>query len=475
VTVRPRQVGLVLLLVATLGSGGVGAAAGAAQQATITTVAGSGIDAHSGDGGLATAADIDHPRGIAFLKDGSFVFAEPFSNTIRRVAPDGTISTMAGTGVTGYSGDDGPATAAELFLAHGVAQLRDGSVLVADAGNNRIRRIADGLITTVAGTGERGFSGDAGPATAARIRNPRGVAALPDGGFLIPDTDNHRVRRVGPDGTITTVAGTGTPGFSGDGGPAAGAELRSPFGVAATADGGFLVVDAGNDRIRRVSPDGTITTVAGTGVQGFSGDGGPAAAAQLDSPHNVAVLPDGGFLIADTLNHRVRRVWPDDTITTIAGDGAPGFSGDGGDPLAAQLNLPKAVAVLPDRSGFLVADSQNNRVRLVPFPRDLPPRIVAATLRRVSAARAQRYVFSLRACDDSRASLVAQVVVRVRGASAVTASSITRELVSTAGGCRPYRISWRHGGAPIPPGRVTARVRVRDARGAWSNAVVVSA
>jgi sugar lactone lactonase YvrE len=473
-SVRTLRFPLVLFLGIAISSGVAVAEARVEQQATIVTVAGSGIDGHTGDGGPALAAAIAHPRGIAFLRDGSFVFAEPFANTVRRVAPDGTITTIAGTGETGYSGDGGLATAARLFLAHGVAQLPDGSLLVADAGNNRIRRIADGIITTVAGTGAHGFSGDGGPAVLARIANPRGVAALPDGGFLIPDTDNDRVRRVFPDGTIRTVAGTGTPGFSGDGSSALAAEFRSPFGVVPIADGGFLVVDAGDSRIRRVSRDGTIATVAGTGVNGFSGDDGRATSAEIDQPHNVAVLPDGGFMIADTFNNRVRRVWPDGTITTVAADGAPGFSGDGGDPLAARLNLPKALAVLPDRSGFLVADSLNNRVRLVRFARDLPPTVVAANLRRTRIDQKQGYALSLRACDDSRASLVAQVVVRVQGVSTTTTSSITRRLVSTAGGCRPYRISW-HGRAPVPPGRITARVRVRDARGAWSNAVVSSA
>jgi sugar lactone lactonase YvrE len=472
---RALRFPLVLFLGIAISSGVAIAGAGVEQQATIVTVAGSGVDGHTGDGGAALAAAIAHPRGVAFLRDGSFVFAEPFANTIRRVAPDGTITTIAGTGEAGYSGDGGPATAARLFLAHGVAQLPDGSLLVADAGNNRIRRIADGIITTVAGTGERGFSGDGGPAVAAKIDNPRGVAVLPGGGFLIPDTDNHRVRRVDANGTITTVAGTGTPGFSGDGGAAVDAQLRRPFGVAPTVDGGFLVVDVGNQRIRRVSREGVITTVAGTGVNGFSGDAGPATSAELDNPHNVAALPTGGFLVADTFNNRVRRVWPDHTITTIAGAGAPGFSGDGGEPLAAQFDLPKAIAVLPDRSGFLVADSQNNRVRLVPFPRDLPPRIVAASLRRREVGQTQGYALSLRVCDDSRASLVAQVVMHVRAASSTRTSSLTRRLVSTAGGCRAYRTSWGHGGAPILPGRMIARVRVRDAKGASSNVVLVSA
>ena len=303
-SMRALRLRLVLVLGIAIASGAAVAGAGVEQQATIVTVAGSGIDGHTGDGGPALAAAINHPRGIAFLRDGSFVFAEPFANTVRRVTSDGTITTIAGTGEAGYSGDGGLATAARLFLAHGVAQLPDGSLLVADAGNNRIRRIADGIITTVAGTGGRGFSGDGGPAVAATIDNPRGVAVLPGGGFLIPDTDNHRVRRVDVNGTITTVAGMGTPGFSGDGGAAVDAQLRRPFGVAPTADGGFLIVDVGNQRIRRVSREGVITTVAGTGVNGFSGDAGPATAAELDSPHNVAVLPDGGFLIADTFNNR---------------------------------------------------------------------------------------------------------------------------------------------------------------------------
>jgi hypothetical protein len=335
-------------------------------EGTIVTVAGTGVDGHDGDGGPATAAAIDHPRGIAALPGGGFVFAEPFANTVRRVGPDGTITTIAGTGTAGFSGDGGPATHAEFRGVHGVGLLPDGGFVLADPGNERIRRIwPDSSITTVAGTGVPGFSGDGSSAVAARIDAPRGVAALTDGGFLIPDTENNRIRRVWPDGRITTVAGTGMAGFSGDGGPATAAELSKPFGVAPTGDGGFLVVDRGNQRIRRVSPSGTITTAAGTGAAGFSGDGGLATRADVNEPHGAAALPDGGFLIADTFNHRVRRVWPDATITTVTGTGVPGFSGEGGPAAAAQLNLPKALAVLADASGFLVGDSANNRVRLV--------------------------------------------------------------------------------------------------------------
>ena len=343
-----------------------GSAASAVAPGTITTVVGTGVVGNTGDGGPAAAAEINHPRGIALAPGGGFAFADAFGETVRRVWPDGTITTVAGTGQTGFAGDNGPAAAAVFDLPHGVAFTSTGALLVADTLNHRIRSIAaDGTITTVAGTGTPGFSGDGDPATEAQIFAPRGIAALPGGGFLIPDSDNQRIRRVAADGTITTVAGDGVRGFSGDGGPATQADLNEPFGVAPTPDGGFLIADAGDNRIRCVAPDGTITTVAGNGDRAYGGDGGPATAASLSSPHNVAPLPDGGLLIADEGNHRVRRVWPDGTITTVVGTGEPGFSGDGAAADQAMLNEPKALLVLPSYQGFLVADAQNSRIRLV--------------------------------------------------------------------------------------------------------------
>jgi hypothetical protein len=180
------------------------------------------------------------------------------------------------------------------------------------------------------------------------------------------------VRRVGLDGRIATVAGTGVPGSSGDGGPATAATLNLPFGVAPLPGGGFLVVEARGHRVRRISPNGTITTVAGTGTAGYAGDGGAATAALLDSPHAVAVLPDGGFLVADTRNHRVRRIDPAGVITTLAGTGTAGFGGDGGPSTDALLDQPKALAILPDLRGVLVADAENDRVRLVRVDLRLP-------------------------------------------------------------------------------------------------------
>ena len=387
---------------------GAAGASTAAAPPTITTVAGTGVAGHTGDGGPAVAAEINHPRGIAVLPGGGFLVAEPYNNTVRRVGADGTISTVAGTGVPGFSGDGGPATSAALNFVHGVAVMPDGGFVLADFFNNRIRRVwADGTITTVVGDGRQRFFGDGGPATQASINLPRGIAALPDGELLIPDSSNQRVRLVRKDGTIVTVAGTGVAGSSGDGGPATSAQLDLPFSVAPLPGGGFLVAEERGNRIRRVGADGIITTVAGTGVAGYSGDGGPATSASLNGPHAVAALPDGGFLIADEVSNRVRRVLPSGTIVTIAGTGEAGFGGDGGPSTAALLDAPKALAVTRDERGFLVGDALNHRVRLVSI--DLRPpvvlRLAGSTLRaragtrvrvRLTLSRPARLELSLR-------------------------------------------------------------------------------
>ena len=353
---------LVLLAVAV---GSAPGTVGATGSPVAWTLAGTGTQGDSGDGGQAREADINQPRSIFATSDGGFLWAEPWSNRVRRVWPDGHISTIAGTGVAGYSGDGGLATQAQLNFVHSAAPTADGGYLIADTQNSVIRKISPaGVITTVAGTGFAGYSGDGGPARQAQINNPRGVVAMPDGGFLFPDTNNQRVRRVWPDGTITTVAGTGVQGFSGDGGPATAAQFSVPFGVAPMADSGFLIVDAVNQRIRKVSVSGVVTTVAGTGVGGYLGDGGPATNAQINNPHNVVATPDGGFYIADASNERVRYVAPDGTITTVIGNGVRAYTGDGGPASQAQISVPKAVGL--DASGnLMIAEEQNNRIRFV--------------------------------------------------------------------------------------------------------------
>jgi len=282
-------------------------------------------------------------------------------------AATGDISTFAGTGALGFFGDDGSASAARFTGVEGVAVAPDGSVLIADRNNQRVRRVApDGTISTIAGTGTAGATGDGGLATAAQLNFPQGVAAMADGSVLIADTENNRVRRVALNGTISTIAGTGAAGAAGDGGLATAATLNKPPGVAAASDGSVLIADRFNNRVRSVSPGpgGIITTIAGTTI-GFSGDDGPATAAKLWFPLAVAALADGSVLIADYFNHRVRKVapGPGGTITTIAGT-TPGFSGDGGPAIAAQLHTPRGVAVAPDGS-VLIADYGNNRVRRI--------------------------------------------------------------------------------------------------------------
>ena len=246
-------------------------------------------------------------------------------------------------------------------------------------------------MTTAVGTGAATFGGDGGPANAAQINFPADIAVTGNGDYLIADVDNHRIRFVsGLTGTITTVAGTGAPGaFSGDGGPATSAQLNKPSAVALTGDGGFLIADQFNQRIRRVAPDGTISTDAGTGAESFGGDGGPAAQAQLNSPVRVSSTFDGGYLIADSDNHRIRRVSRDGIIDTAAGTGSAGFTGDGGPAPSAQLNRPFGVSVNPE-GDYLIADTFNHRIRFVdagataplpppPGPDPLPAPIIGQT------------------------------------------------------------------------------------------------
>jgi RHS repeat-associated protein len=338
---------------------------GGAVNAGIMTVAGNGQSDFGGDGGPATAAQLFYPGGIAVGPDGSLYIADVNNERVRRVGPDGTITTIAGNGSPGFSGDGGPATAAQLYKPRAVAVGPDGSLYIADGFNYRVRRVGPaGTITTIAGNGSPGFSGDGGPATAAQLASPAAVTVGSDGSLYIADAENGRVRRVGPDGTITTVAGNGSPGFSGDGGPATAARLTAPTAVTVGSDGSLYVTDNGESRVRRVGPDGTITTVAGNGQLGFSGDGGPATAAKFDSVGGVAVGPDGSLYIADLLNRRVRRVGPDGTITTVAGNGQSGFSGDGGLATAAKLYDPRGVAVGPDGSLY-IAGLRDGRVRRV--------------------------------------------------------------------------------------------------------------
>ena len=368
------------------------AAPAQAAPGDIFTFAGTGAAGFSGDGGPAVSAALSQPMAVAWAADGSVLFADFGNHRIRRVSPRGEITTVAGTGAAGHSGDGGAATSAQLSWPIDVEPTADGGFLIADYGNKRVRRVSPGgVITTVAGTGQGGSQGDGGPATSARVTAPTGVAVTPDGGFLIADAQAGKIRRVSPGGTITTVAGGGSDG-AGDGGSALAAQLSAPVGVAALPGGGFLVAEWAAHRVRLVSAAGVITRVAGTGTAGFSGDGGAAANAQLNTPVGVSTTADGGFLIGDSLNGRVRKVSADGAIATIAGTSARGYAGDGGPAALAQLRSPAAAAENAN-GAIVIADNEDSRLRLVEgrtsagspaFPTE-PPNAPPAPARTVSA------------------------------------------------------------------------------------------
>jgi PKD repeat protein len=357
-------------------------ALGVSSTDTITTIVGGGAGG-LGDGGPAGSAQLGGPYGVAADSAGNLYIADAVDHRVRKVSPAGTITTVAGNGTAGFSGDGGPATAAQLNGLISVALDPAGNLYIADRFNHRVRKVSPaGTITTVAGNGTAGFSGDGGPAGSAQLNEPFGVALDAAGNLYIADTVNDRVRRVTPapvaagralavsgSDTITTIVGGGAGGL-GDGGPATSAQLDAPASLAFDAAGNLYIADVNNNRIRKVSAGvrlgqlRNITTVAGNGTYGFSGDGGPATSAQLRAPYGVALDGAGNVLIADAFNNRVRKVSPAGTITTVAGSGTYGFFGDGGQAGSAQLKSPFDVAA--DAAGNLyIADASNQRIRKV--------------------------------------------------------------------------------------------------------------
>jgi Bacterial Ig-like domain (group 3)/NHL repeat len=356
---------------------------------TASVAAGTGAVGYTGDGGAATAATLASPSAVAYDAAGDIFLADAANHVVREIAKSGTISTIAGTGIEGYGGDNGPATSAQLDTPTGVAVDGNGNIYIADSHNHRIRKVAAGTITTVAGIGTPGFSGDGGAAIAAQLFNPTGVAVDSNGNLYIADTNNQVVRKV-TGTTIGTLAGTGEETFAGDGATATSAVLDSPTGVAVDSVGNVYIADRHNHRIRMVSPAGTITTLAGGGSSGFSGtfagDGTAAAAAALAKPSGVSVDASGNVYIADTGNQRIREVaggTTGGTIATVLGSGQQGFGGDSAAPSSANLNMPHSVAV--DTAGNLaVADKLNQLVRSDALPMIA---FVSAAVGNVSAAQ----------------------------------------------------------------------------------------
>ena len=396
---------------------------------TLTRVAGNARAGNSGDSGAAVAAQLNSPMGIAVDAAGNLFVADRDASVVRRIAANGTITTVAGNGTAGFTGDGGAATSAQINGPFGVAVDSTGNLFIADTGNEVVRRVTpDGTMWTVAGTGTRGFMGDGGAARSAWLNGPEGVAVDSAGTLYIADTFNGRIRRMGTDGVISTVAGVGSTGvYRGDGGPAQNAALSLPTDVAADGGGNLYIADFGNSRIRlvsggiistvagrtdgipptdgqaavnvklegptgvtvdrggavyfveagigsgtglalgdyrvwKVSATGLFTTLAGNGLASYSGDGAAAAAAQFNGPSGVAAGPSGAIYIADTVNQRVRGVAPGGIVSTLSGSGVAGFNGESVLPRTALLNNPLGMAA--DTLGnWFVADTVNSRVR----------------------------------------------------------------------------------------------------------------
>lgn len=341
----------------------------------ISTYAGNGLAGFSGDGGVATSARLRRPQGVVMDNAGNLYIADKSNHRIRRVSSLGTISTIAGTGTAGFLGDGGLATAARLNAPCDVCLDGLNNLYIADQNNRRIRKVdlSTGIISTIAGTGTAGYNGDGILATSARLNNPYGVEADSIGNVYVGDLANNRIRLITKStGLISTIAGTGVAGFSGDGGLATAAQIRNPSGLALDKSGNLLFADFSNNRIRKINlTTGVISTVIGSGTAGFSGDGGSPTAANLNGPINVCVDANGRIYIADENNHRIRYVATDGNIYTLAGTGTAGFSGDGGLASLANINLPTGVCVNLIGEIF-IADYNNNRVRKVQSLCNLP-------------------------------------------------------------------------------------------------------
>ncbi|MEO8868756.1 MAG: T9SS type A sorting domain-containing protein [Bacteroidia bacterium] len=345
-------------------------------QSIITTVAGNGTQGYSGDGGYATSAQLSYAEGMIFDGGGNMYIADSYNNVIRKINTIGIITTIAGTGfgagtgAGGYSGDGGAATLAQLNGPVDIVFDASGNLYISDYNNNRVRKInTSGVITTIAGNGNNGYSGDGAAATLAKLYEPSGLAFDATGNLYIADEQNNVIRKINTAGIISTYAGNGfgagmgTGGYSGDGGQATVAELFEPIGLTFDLSGNLYVAESGNNVVRKINTSGIINTYAGGGISGL-GDGGPATLAQLNFPYGLTFDKIGNLYIGDALNNRVRKVSTSGIINTIVGDGIAGYSGDGGLAITAELYDP--YNLLFDSIGNLyIADDVNSSIRKV--------------------------------------------------------------------------------------------------------------
>lgn len=344
----------------------------AIKAQNIYTIAGNGSPGYSGNGMPATSGhcEFNNPAGLVIDKDGNIYIVDSGNNVIRMINTSGIISVFAGIYMSpygGYSGDGGPATDAEINSPGGVCIDATGDIFIADYDNNAIREVnTSGIISTVAGSGFRGYSGDGGPATAAELHQPEGVFVDKYRNIFISDFRNFRIREVNTSGIISTIVGIGIEGYSGDGGPATAAEINYCYSLCIDSLGSIITMDGPNNRIREVNTSGIISTIAGTGYGGFSGDGGPATAAEIYYPTSVCFDASGNIIFSDGENYRIRKIDKTGIITTIAGIGQYGFAGDGGPATAAEVDGPWGI--YPDSYGNICfADAGNEVVREIVY------------------------------------------------------------------------------------------------------------
>lgn len=429
----------------------------------ISTVAGDSIYGYNGENVAADTALLESPAGIAIDNSGNIYFSEYGGNRIRRISAAGIVTTIAGTGTAGFSGNGGPATAAEINEPIGVAIDNSGNILFADTRNNCVRKIdAAGIISTFAGdtaVARYAFGGDGGPATAASFKTPVFLAVDASNNVYITDGGNNRVRKVDPSGIISTFAGSDTM-LIGDGGAATNAKITSPAGIAIDGTGNIYVVTGGFDstRIRKINSAGVIATVAGPAAPGFHllvGDGGPATAASFNEPEGIACDAAGNIYIADTYNGRIRMINSAGIVSTVAGNAHCCFSGDGGPATAARIGDPLAVAF--DRAGNLYFTDGNAAIRKINY---------ATSVGLVAAPAEQMWLYP----NPSVGEFTVDVTSKHPGYAHVVVTNVagTKIREFSAETNRPVQIDMR----AVPPGIYFVTVATAENR--WCEKLVVA-